>query len=185
MAVSVHDVARELRARHPDIGKKKLHKLLYYCQGHHLAHFGRPLFTETISAWDMGPVVGTLWKQEDLGQEPPPPAELNEGELNTIGFVLHRYGALTGGQLERLSHSEVPWKRADDRRSDGGRSRIEPEWIRDFFQAAEAADEDQVAFDPAQIQAMLAGVEERSAEPSSTTSLEDLRARRDALARGA
>jgi uncharacterized phage-associated protein len=39
---------------------KKLHKLLYYCQGHHLATFGLPLFDESISAWDMGPVVGTL-----------------------------------------------------------------------------------------------------------------------------
>jgi hypothetical protein len=37
MVVSAHDVAAALRARLPDLPTKKLHKLLYYCQGHHLA----------------------------------------------------------------------------------------------------------------------------------------------------
>src|SRR5262249_49336794 len=67
MAVSARDVAPALRERLPDLGTVKLHKLLYYCQGHHLAIFGEPLFSETISAWDMGPVVGTLWRGEKDG----------------------------------------------------------------------------------------------------------------------
>ena len=62
---------------------KKLHKLLYYCQGHHLAAFDEPLFTETVSAYDMGPVVGTLWHQERSGQEPPAPGQLDEARLRT------------------------------------------------------------------------------------------------------
>ena len=61
---SVYRVAAELRTRMPGIGVKKLHKLLYYCQGHHLGTFGRPLFPESISAWDMGPMAGTLWHAE-------------------------------------------------------------------------------------------------------------------------
>ncbi|MDQ1633589.1 MAG: hypothetical protein QOJ32_398 [Frankiaceae bacterium] len=61
---SARDVAAELRQRLPDVGVKKLHKLLYYAQGHHLAALGRPLFSESISAWDMGPVVGEFWWQE-------------------------------------------------------------------------------------------------------------------------
>ncbi|HEY6595845.1 MAG TPA: type II toxin-antitoxin system antitoxin SocA domain-containing protein [Asanoa sp.] len=60
MRVSAHDVAAVLRARQPALGTKKLHKLLYYCQGHHLAAFGSPLFAESIGAWDMGPVVESL-----------------------------------------------------------------------------------------------------------------------------
>jgi uncharacterized phage-associated protein len=78
MTVSAHDVAAALRERLPGLGVKKLHKLLYYCQGHHLAVFEEPLFRETISAWDMGPVVGTLWKQERLGQTPAAQAALGE-----------------------------------------------------------------------------------------------------------
>ena len=64
MTVPAHDVADALRERLPGLRTKKLHKLLYYCQGHHLAVFDEPLFRETISAWDMGPVVGELWKAE-------------------------------------------------------------------------------------------------------------------------
>jgi hypothetical protein len=41
---SARDIASALRQRLPDIGVKKLHKLLYYAQDHRLAAFGRPLF---------------------------------------------------------------------------------------------------------------------------------------------
>jgi uncharacterized phage-associated protein len=69
--VSAHDVAREIRKRMPGVPVKKLHKLLYFSQGHHLATFRVPLFAETISAWDMGPVVGRLWHREDKGYDEP------------------------------------------------------------------------------------------------------------------
>ena len=55
--VSAHDVAAELRRQLPGLPTKKLHKLLYHCQGHHLAHFSEPLVAEAVMAWDMGPVV--------------------------------------------------------------------------------------------------------------------------------
>ena len=99
MTVSAHDIARELRARHPGLPKVKLHKLLYYCQGHHLATFGRPLFTKTISAWDTGPDISAVWKQEDTDKVPETRSELTEAHLNTIGYVLSRYGALSGRDL--------------------------------------------------------------------------------------
>jgi uncharacterized phage-associated protein len=81
---------------------KKLHKILYYCQGHHLAVFDEPLFGETILAWDMGPVVGALWYEKKQGEASVvrPHREMNEAQLNAIGYVLSRYGALTGQDLE-------------------------------------------------------------------------------------
>src|SRR5579859_3107573 len=90
MPVSAHDVAAVLRKRLPGVGIKKLHNLLYYCQGHHLATLGEALFGETVSAWDMGPVVGTLWKAERDGDAPPVDPHLGEAELNTIGYVISR-----------------------------------------------------------------------------------------------
>src|SRR3712207_5760448 len=115
------DVAAVVRQRLPGVGVKKLHKLLYYCQGHHLATFGRPLFDETVSAWDMGPVVGSLWFAEKQGTErqETPPASLGEAELNTVGYLLSRYGRLSGRDLEVLSHGEDPWRRADRHRRPG------------------------------------------------------------------
>jgi uncharacterized phage-associated protein len=133
MTVSAHDVAAVLRARLPGLGAKKLHKLLYYCQGHHLAAFDEPLFGETISAWDMGPVVGVLWHHEKSADVPTRHAVLTEAQLNTVGYVLSRYGGLSGLDLETLTHNETPWQRADQSRGPRESARIEQEWIREYF----------------------------------------------------
>jgi len=140
MSLSAHDVAAALRKRLPGLSVKKLHKLLYYCQGHHLASFGEPLFSETVSAWDMGPVVGELWYAEKRGHARGNPAALDQAALNTVGYVLSRYGALTGEDLERLTHSEPPWQHADDRRVPGSSTRIERDWMREYFRTDGAAD---------------------------------------------
>jgi uncharacterized phage-associated protein len=143
MAVSARDVAAVLRERLPGLPTKKLHKLLYYCQGHHLAAFDEPLFTETISAWDMGPVVGTLWRQEKQGEVAPGHVRLDEAQLNTIGYVISRYGALTGLDLENLTHSEQPWQLANRVRRPGESARIESDWIKEYFKAAGTGDDEE------------------------------------------
>jgi uncharacterized phage-associated protein len=162
MTVSAHDVAAALRLRLPGVPTKKLHKLLYYCQGHHLAHSGGPLFAETISAWDMGPVVGQLWRAErDVGEQPAR-ALLDESELNTIGYVISRYGGLTGLDLEHLTHAEDPWRLADRDRRAGESVRIEREWMRDYFRAAAADHEDgEVWFAHETIARLTGGADER------------------------
>ena len=186
MPVSARDVAEVLRARLPGLPAKKMHKLLYYCQGHHLAAFGVPLFNETVSAWDMGPVVGTLWYQENQDDAPPAAtAELGEAELNTIGYVVSRYGALSGTDLEHLTHSEPPWQLANATRALRGSARIKGEWMRDYFRGAGAAgaDADGVAlFDSTAVTDLLAGADERRQDVLHQDDLDEIRRR---LAAGA
>jgi uncharacterized phage-associated protein len=142
---SAADVAAEIRRRMPGIPVKKLHKLLYYCQGWHAATFARPLFSEAISAWDMGPVVGSLWFQEKQGH---PSTALDdqlsgdEAALNTIGFVLGRYGHLSGTDLEHLTHSEPPWIDANAGRDPHGTARIEFAALVAYFHALPADDDE-------------------------------------------
>ncbi|HKS99067.1 MAG TPA: type II toxin-antitoxin system antitoxin SocA domain-containing protein [Rugosimonospora sp.] len=183
MAASARDVAAVLRRRLPGLGTVKLHKLLYYCQGHHLAAFDRPLFRETISAWDMGPVVGTLWKEEKQDHTPEP-EPLDEAALNTIGYVISRYGGLSGKDLENLTHSEAPWQEADRERSPGGRATIRTAWIRDYFRAdgAPAAGEDAVPLDREAVRAWLARAPRRAA--ATPDSREEIMARRAENAAG-
>jgi uncharacterized phage-associated protein len=162
-------VAAVLRDRVPGLTTKKLHKLLYYCQGHHLGTFGVPLFTERISAWDMGPVVGELWTEERGTGRPGGVAELDEAELNTIGYVLSRYGALTGRDLEKLTHSEPPWQLADTSREPHTSARIEIEWIRDYFAgdgSGSDLDEDDDVLDSAEVAAFLSNASERRKKPA-------------------
>jgi uncharacterized phage-associated protein len=184
VVLSAHDVAAALRARHPHLPTVKLHKLLYYCQGHHLATFGRPLFQESLSAWDLGPVVGALWRAEKNG-ETVEHRELDEASLNTVGYVLSRYGGLTGEDLVRLTHSEEPWRLADVDRRPGTSTTIRNEWIEEFFRSsASAAEEDEIVLDAAVVARWLDGAERSRDVPATPDSaaafanrIEELRSR--------
>lgn len=179
MAVSAHDVAAALRSRLAGVATVKLHKLLYYCQGHHLATFSRPLFREAVSAWDMGPVVGALWHAEKHGGERPPPAALDEAALNTIGYVISRYGALTGTDLMHLSHSEDPWRLADAHRQPGTAVPISPTSMREYFKAADADDE--LALDAQAVSEWLHDAERTRDAPGRRDEPAEIAARIDRL----
>ena len=178
MAYRAADVAAEFRARLRGLPTKKLHKLLYYSQGHHLAITGRPLFTESISAWDMGPVVGQLWKSEQESGPAQATSGLDQAGLNTVSYVVHRYGRLTGLDLERLSHAESPWQRANASREPGGSAQIRAEWMLEHFQTDLEAQRDEWArLDPAEVSAWLAEAPSRRQQPTRPDSISELRRR--------
>lgn len=175
--VSAHDVAAELRQQLPGLPTKKLHKLLYYCQGHHLAHFGVPLFVEPLMAWDMGPVVANVWKCEKEGVEPPPPSQLDPAQLNTISYVVSRYGRLTGSDLERLTHAEDPWQLANTGREPGGSVRMEPDTVRAFFMTYGGPDDELPWPSNEDVAALAVGSALRRAAAAVPDDLADLRSR--------
>lgn len=177
MAVSAHAIAAAIRERQPGIGAKKLHKLLYYAQGYHLAAFGEPLFHESISAWDMGPVVGALWKAEKAGAPTPKTPALRERELRTVGYILSRYGLLSAQELEDRTHAEMPWQRANSKREPGGSARIQIDWLREYFAAQ--ASQDEPSIDSPQAQRMLEETRRRIAAgdlPQRPDRIEEIRA---------
>lgn len=138
MPIPARTVSDAIIRRLPGVGALKLHKLLYLAQGHHLAAFGTPLYGEQLEAWEHGPVVAALWREtkHDLPIADPreatsTPLALTEAELNSIGFVVARYGAMTGRDLEDLTHQQAPWKDAWDRGS--GDRRISHEAVVAFF----------------------------------------------------
>ena len=146
MIVSAYDVAAALRERVPGLSQTKEHKLLYYCQGHHLAAFGEPLFRETVSAWDLGPVVGEFWHAEGQGGVAGSSDALDEAQLNTVGYVVSRYGKLTATDLIKLTHAEDPWQTANRNRRAKASVRIRNEWMRDYFRE-NAADDSAIPLD--------------------------------------
>lgn len=108
-------VAAEIRRRQGGhVPVMKLHKLLYYVQGYHLAWEDAPAFSEEIEGWEKGPVVADLWRDEKRrGPEPIPLAHpLPVTVCNTITNVLRRFGHRTGMDLAQATHVELPWVEA-------------------------------------------------------------------------
>ena len=132
MTTTARNVAAALRERLPGVTAAKLHKYLYYAQGHHLAMLGRPLFEETIAAWDHGPVIPQLWDSEHQPAAGDADA-LTNTELSTLEYVASRYGGLTITDLERLTRAEAPWQLADAGRRPGTSVTIRHDWLYDYF----------------------------------------------------
>jgi len=109
---SLIHLARERGVR--DVTNLKLQKLLYYSQAWRLAFTGRPLFRDDIEAWVHGPVIPSVfrrfktfgWKTIESDVAPHDDVELS----SHLRSILKAYGSFGATQLERLTHSEDPWK---------------------------------------------------------------------------
>jgi len=93
----------------------KLQKLLYYAQAWNLALHDEPLFKDKIEAWIHGPVVASVYGQfksfrwNPITENVPRP-QLVEAAL--LDEILEKYGRFSALDLERMTHSETPWKTA-------------------------------------------------------------------------
>lgn len=102
-----------------DITPVKLQKLLYYCQGYHLALTGRPLFADVIEAWDLGPVVASVYgeyKQYSKQSIPFDTAEANiymdASTANIIEMAWRDKSAWSATRLSQMTHDEPAWSEA-------------------------------------------------------------------------
>lgn len=128
---SVNSVVTAIDARRPGLRPGKQHLLLFFCQGHHLAHFDEALFPEALYATDRGVVL------DDTSSEPGPPIE-DEGHLNTVGYVLARYSSLSPADLRTLIQASMPWQLA---MKSTASPRIEWAWLTDWFRRPDETDD--------------------------------------------
>lgn len=90
----------------------KLQKLLYYIQGMALRIYGKPAFTNNISAWQYGPVVEEVYQQykgRNPISTPKIDYEVCDGLKKIIELVVSSYGQIEAGSLIDLTHDEDPW----------------------------------------------------------------------------
>ena len=137
----------------------KLQKLVYFAHGWYLAFSGEPLISETIQAWQYGPVIPTLYREfreygnaaigtpavesgfqggrftvnvpklDNCGQ----PAEEVERARQVIRKVWDTYGGFSSARLSNATHVPGgPWEKVY---KEGSRSiPIPNEEIRKYFQ---------------------------------------------------
>jgi uncharacterized phage-associated protein len=100
------------------ISNLKLQKLLYYCQGFHLAMFDQPLFPNEIQAWQHGPVVKEIYQlfQGQGAIAAPNDADrknavdsLTDDQKEMIDNVYNLYGQFSAWRLREMTHQEAPW----------------------------------------------------------------------------
>ena len=118
----------------------KLQKLVYYAQAFHLAIFGKPLFSETVQAWDHGPVVPALYQEYKVYGSGPIPsvapgsanAPFSPQQLELLDEVNEVYGQFGAIALRNLTHEEDPWLNAFE--DDGQNATITHKVMRDYYQ---------------------------------------------------
>lgn len=112
------------------ISNLKLQKLCYYAQAWYLAAHKKPLFSGRIEAWAHGPVVPMLYRRfrqfgigtiDALSLKTHPVDDLHVSQLEFLNDIWDKYGGLSGTELEILTHSEDPWKKAYGNRPQGSR----------------------------------------------------------------
>lgn len=107
-----------------------LQKLLYFIQGVSYALDGKPMFPENCQAWVHGPVYPEVYNMfRDFKYNPIEDArfaifegtedELTENEKRVIDLVVNTFGEYGGKVLEKITHSEAPWKNARKSYGDG------------------------------------------------------------------
>lgn len=100
------------------ISNLKLQKLLYYAQAWHLALYDRPLFSDDIEAWVHGPVVRQVFREyRSFGWRPleihgASAVVFDSQTTQHLEEVTKVYGKFDGIELERMTHSEAPWRDA-------------------------------------------------------------------------
>lgn len=97
---------------------KKLQKLCYYAKAWYLAIYDTNIVSEPFEAWVQGAVQPKLYqKYRSYGFQYIPmyagsQTNLPEEFLEFAGEVFSSYGNLTGCDLEKLNHEELPWLNA-------------------------------------------------------------------------
>lgn len=96
----------------------KLNKLVYFAQVLSLKQDGIPLFSDSVEAWEYGPVVRDVYQRfKRYGSAPIPPQggsfRLNARSQSIVNSVADRYACLTAFDLVELSHKKGgAWSRA-------------------------------------------------------------------------
>lgn len=95
----------------------KMQKLLYYAQAWYLVNYDRPLFSDELKAWDLGPVVEKVYREyKKFGSKPieyrstgTEESIFSDDDLEFLNEFYGKFISCSAHTLVNLSHSEQPW----------------------------------------------------------------------------
>lgn len=112
-------IGRYFFSRNNELTDIQIQKLTYYAYAWFMiANNGAKLFDEQPQAWVHGPVFRSLYDAMKKKNFYDNEVEQNNIDINIINFldiIYNIYSKYSGNELERLTHSESPWKKARER----------------------------------------------------------------------
>lgn len=116
----------------------RLQKMLYFAQGWMMMRHGKPLFSDSIEAWQLGPVVPTCYNwykgsgKNQLSAEMPPRAAFTNDEYELLLDTWTELSKYSTSQLVSMTHEvgspwDIVWNHSKERT-------ITNEQIRAFFE---------------------------------------------------
>ncbi|EIF5083658.1 DUF4065 domain-containing protein [Clostridium perfringens] len=96
----------------------QLQKILYYIQGKFIKKTKKPIFDNSIEAWQYGPVVPEVYywfnkfvSEPITGVEKSKNVKFSNEEIKLIEEVISENIDLDPWQLVKKTHDELPWKK--------------------------------------------------------------------------
>lgn len=116
MEINATRIAQYFLSKNQDLTDIQIQKLVYYAYSWYMIlHEGKKLFTEKPEAWIHGPVFRTLFdsmknyeKFSDLSNI----EQMGKSNSDFLDKIYNVYGKYSGNELERMTHSELPWIKA-------------------------------------------------------------------------
>lgn len=95
----------------------KLQKILYLAQAYFIAKIGKPLFADSIEAWEFGPVVPNVYhKFKNHGSNPiileEDKSKVATEDKEVLNKIWEAFGGYSAGRLVDITHAHTPWKEA-------------------------------------------------------------------------
>ena len=123
MNYSAIDVAKYIIMRCNQLNKTisnlKLQKILYFVQAEFLVDKDEPCFSETIEAWDFGPVIPIVYhKYKVFGSASIPHITKNDAcpfssdDKKLIDGIVDECTKYSASALVDITHQQTPWKDA-------------------------------------------------------------------------
>lgn len=96
----------------------KLQKILYFAQAYYLAKLGKPLFKESIEAWNYGPVVPEIYHKYKRYKNnaiisTKDNSTLTDEDKQNLNKIWESFGAYSASRLVDIVHSHTPWQEAN------------------------------------------------------------------------
>ena len=140
MNIKARNIAKFFLKKNVELTEKQLQKLTYYAYVWYLVKFRQKLFNESPQAWIHGPVFMSLYKDiknDHLKNAEDIDLERNKDIKLILEVVDKHYGKYSGNELERLTHSEKPWRKAREGLSatEKSQNKISDEDIIEYYSA--------------------------------------------------